>query len=133
MIGASTEVSPFPDSENPSEQNLARGPPLPVRHRLPFLFVEPDGARRGRSAGAQWSLAVVVVAVLAAWLIAVFLAARQPRDKSAAVSAGRRDEETAATVTQLPSDDRPSGKAAALSGITPRPHPAGRPGTRVRE
>ncbi|MGH3259910.1 MAG: hypothetical protein ACRDOU_31685 [Streptosporangiaceae bacterium] len=65
-------------------------------------------------------MAVVVVAVLAAWLIAVFLAARQPRDKSAAVSAGSVDEETCATVTQLPSDDRPSGKAAALSGITPR-------------
>jgi predicted metal-binding membrane protein len=72
------------------------------------------------SAGQLTIMAVVVVAVLAAWLIAVFLAARQPREKSAAVSAGRRDEETAATVTQLPSDDRPSGKAAALSGITPR-------------
>lgn len=72
------------------------------------------------SAGQLTIMAVVVVAVLAAWLIAVFLAARQPRGKSAAVSAGRRDEETAATVTQLPSDDRPSGKAAALSGITPR-------------
>jgi predicted metal-binding membrane protein len=72
------------------------------------------------SAGQLTIMAVVVVAVLAAWLIAVFLAARQPRDKSAAVSAGRRDEETAATVTQLPSDDKPSGQAAALSGITPR-------------
>lgn len=70
------------------------------------------------SAGQLTIMAVVIVAVLAAWLIAVFLAARQPRDKSAAVSAGRRDEEAAATVTQLPSKDRPSGKAAALSGIT---------------
>ena len=91
------------------------------------------------SAGQLTIMAVVVVAVLAAWLIAVFLAARQPRDKSAAVSAGRRDEETAATVTQLPSDDRPSGKAAALSGITPRrgaPAPgmtAGDAGTRIAQ
>jgi predicted metal-binding membrane protein len=80
------------------------------------------------SAGQLTIMAVVVVAVLAAWLIAVFLAARQPREKSAAVSAGRRDEETAATVTQLPSDDRSSGKAAAFSPVSrragARPHPA---------
>ena len=35
------------------------------------------------SAGQLTIMAVVIVAVLAAWLIAVFLAARQPRDKSA--------------------------------------------------
>jgi hypothetical protein len=32
---------------------------------------------------------------------------------SAAVNAPRRDEETSATVTQVPSSGRPSGKAAA--------------------
>jgi predicted metal-binding membrane protein len=72
------------------------------------------------SGGQLAIMAVVVTAALAAWLIAVFLAARQPRRTSAAVNTGRREEQTAATVTQLPSDDRPSGKAAALSGITPR-------------
>jgi hypothetical protein len=58
-------------------------------------------------------MAVVVVVSLAAWLIAVFVAARQPRGTSAAVSGGPREGETAATVTQLPSDARPVGKAAA--------------------
>jgi hypothetical protein len=58
-------------------------------------------------------MAVVAVVSLAAWLILVFLAARQPRSTSAAVNAGPREEETAATVTQLPSDARPAGKAAA--------------------
>jgi len=77
----------------------------------------PDSAL---SAGQLAIMAVVVTAALAAWLIAVFLAARQPRDTSAAVNTGPREEGTAATVTQLPSGDRPSGKAAALSGITPR-------------
>jgi hypothetical protein len=64
-------------------------------------------------------MAVVVVAALAAWLTLVMLAARDPGRGSAAADAGRRDEETGATVTRLPSGDRPPGKAA-LSGITPR-------------
>ena len=64
------------------------------------------------SAGQLAIMAVVAVASLAAWLIAVFLAARQPRGTSAAVNAGPREEETAATVTQLPSGAGP-GKAAA--------------------
>jgi predicted metal-binding membrane protein len=90
----------------------------------------PDSAL---SAGQLAIMAVVVTAALAAWLILVFLAARQPRDTSAGVNTGPREDETTATVTQLPSGDRPSGKAAALSGITPqdraylseaRPHPA---------
>jgi hypothetical protein len=81
------------------------------------------------SGGQLAIMAVVVTAALAAWLIAVFLAARQPRRTSAAVNTGRREEQTAATVTQLPSDDRPSGKAAALSGITPRERAADRPVT----
>jgi hypothetical protein len=58
-------------------------------------------------------MAVVVVASLAAWLTLVLLAARDPRRGSAVADAGLRDEETGATVTQLPSGDKPSGKAAA--------------------
>ncbi len=68
------------------------------------------------SALSAWQLAimaVVVVASLAAWLTLVMLAARDPRGRSAAADAGRRDEETGATVTRLPSGDKPSGKAAA--------------------
>jgi hypothetical protein len=65
------------------------------------------------SAGQLAIMAVVVVASLAAWLILVFLASRQPRDTSAAVYAGPREEETAATVTQLPPGARPADKAAA--------------------
>jgi hypothetical protein len=62
-------------------------------------------------------MAVVVVAALTAWLTLVLLAARDKRSGAAAADAGRRDEETGATVTRLPSGDTPSGKAA-LSGIT---------------
>lgn len=65
------------------------------------------------SAGQLAIMAVVVAASLAAWLIVVFLAARQPRGTSAAVNAGPHEEETAATITQLPSDARPADKAAA--------------------
>ena len=72
------------------------------------------------SAGQLAIMAVVVTAALAAWLILVFLAARQPRDTSAAVNTGPREDETTAIVTQLPSGDRPSGTAAALSSITPQ-------------
>jgi hypothetical protein len=74
------------------------------------------------SALSAWQLAimaVVVVASLAAWLIAVFLAARPPRGTSAAVNAGPREEETVATVTKLPSGARPPDKAAALSSKAP--------------
>ena len=70
----------------------------------------PDSALSG------WQLAimaVVVVASLSAWLVLVFLAARQPRVTSAAVNAGPRDQETAATVTQLPHGTGPADKAAA--------------------
>jgi hypothetical protein len=73
----------------------------------------PDSAL---SAGQLAIMAVVVAAALAAWLIAVFLAARQPRGISAAANAGSREEEAASTVTQLPSGARPADKAAALSG-----------------
>ncbi|HEU5392999.1 MAG TPA: hypothetical protein VFV73_44655 [Streptosporangiaceae bacterium] len=65
------------------------------------------------SAGQLAVMAVVVAVSLAAWLIAVFLAARQLRGTSAAVNTGSRKEETAATVTQLPSDARQAHKAAA--------------------
>jgi hypothetical protein len=65
------------------------------------------------SAGQLAIMAVVVVASLAVWLIAVFLAARPPRGTSAAASAGPREKDTAATVTRLPSGARPSDKAAA--------------------
>lgn len=70
----------------------------------------PDSAL---SAGPLAIMAVVAVVSMAAWLILVFLAARQPRGTSAAVNPPRYDEETSATVTQLPSGGRPSGKAAA--------------------
>ena len=66
----------------------------------------PDSAL---SAGQLAIMAVVVVVSLAAWLIAVFLAARQPRGTSAAVNAGPHEEETGATVTRLPSGARPRG------------------------
>jgi membrane protein implicated in regulation of membrane protease activity len=47
-------------------------------------------------------MAVVVTAVLAMWLILVFLAAREPRGKAGAADREHRDKETAATVTGLP-------------------------------
>ena len=72
--------------------------------------MSPDSAL---SAGQLAIMAVVVAVSLAAWLILVFLAARQPRGTSAAVNAGSREEDTAATVTQLPSDARPADRAAA--------------------
>ena len=70
----------------------------------------PDSAL---SAGQFAFMAVVIVVSLAAWLIVVFLAARQPRGTSAAVNARSHNEETASTATQLPSDARPASKAAA--------------------
>lgn len=57
-------------------------------------------------------MAVVVVAVLATWLTLVMLAARDPRRGSTAADAGAPEEETGATVTRLPADGKPSGKAA---------------------
>jgi hypothetical protein len=74
------------------------------------IIMYPDSAL---SAGPPAIMAVVAVVSMAAWLIRVFLAAREPRGMSAAVNAPRRDEETSATVTQVPSSGRPSGKAAA--------------------
>ena len=74
------------------------------------IIMYPDSAL---SAGQLAIIAVVAVVSLAAWLIAVFLAARQPRGTSAAVNAGPREEETGATVTQLPSGAGPADKAAA--------------------
>ena len=65
------------------------------------------------SAGQLAIMAVVVTASLAAWLIAVFLAARQPRGTSAAAGAGPHEEHAAATVTELPSGARQPDKAAA--------------------
>ena len=59
------------------------------------------------------TIAVVAVVSLAIWLIAVFLAARQPRGTSAAVNAGPREEETGAAITQLPDGAEPADKAAA--------------------
>jgi hypothetical protein len=65
------------------------------------------------SAGQLAIMAVVVVASLAAWLTLVFLAARQPRGTSAAVSTGPREEESGAAVTRLPHAAPPPDKAAA--------------------
>jgi len=58
-------------------------------------------------------IAVVVVASLAAWLIAVFLAARPPHRTSTAANARPRDQETGAAVTELPPDAGHADKAAA--------------------
>jgi len=60
---------------------------------------------------ATWQLvmiAVVMAVSLVIWLVAVFLADRQPRGTSAAAGAGPRDEGGAATVTQRPSAARPA-------------------------
>ena len=65
------------------------------------------------SPGQLTIMAVVVAVSLAAWLALVFLAARQPRGTSAAAEAGPREDETAANLTQLPSDATPADKAAA--------------------
>lgn len=65
------------------------------------------------STGQLIIMAVVVAASLAAWLIAVFLAARQPRGTSAAANTGSRGEDAAAIATQSPSGTRPSDRAAA--------------------
>lgn len=64
------------------------------------------------STGQLVFMAVVVAVSLAAWLTAVFLAARQPRGTSA-VNAGPREQDAAATVTRHRPDARPSDKAAA--------------------
>jgi hypothetical protein len=65
------------------------------------------------SAGQLAIIAVVVVASLAAWLTLVFLAARQPRGTSAAVSTGPHEEESGAAVTRLPHAVPSPDKAAA--------------------
>ncbi len=70
----------------------------------------PDSAL---SAGQLAIMAVVITASLAAWLIAVFLAARQPRGTSAATSAAPPQEHAATAVTELPSGARAPDKAAA--------------------
>ncbi len=70
----------------------------------------PDSAL---SAGQLAIMAVVITASLAAWLIAVFLAARQPRGTSAATSAAPPAEHAAETVTELPSGARAPDKSAA--------------------
>ena len=79
--------------------------------------MDPDTAL---SAWQLATIAVVAVVSLAVWLIAVFLAARQPRGTSAAVNAGPRDvndgpreEKTGTAVTQLPAGAGPADKAAA--------------------
>jgi hypothetical protein len=86
-----------------------------LRARVMPLHLEEEHIMYPSSALSSWQLAilaVVVVAVPAAWLTLVLLAARDRRRGSAATDAGGRDEETGATVTQLPSSDTPSGKAA---------------------
>lgn len=68
------------------------------------------------SALAAWQLAVIAVVpvlTLAAWLTLVLLADLHPRGRSAAADAAHDHEETAATVTDLPPESPPSGKAAA--------------------
>jgi hypothetical protein len=86
---------------------------------VPVTIIVPEGGEAimypdsALSAGQLAIIAVVAVVSLAAWLIAVFLAARQPRGTSAAVNAGPREGDTDATVTQLPSGARPADQAAA--------------------
>lgn len=76
------------------------------------------------SAGQLAVMAVVVVLSLAAWLIAVALAARQPRGTSAEVNTGPPEEETATTVTRLSPGERPADKTAALPGTVTAGVPA---------
>jgi hypothetical protein len=70
----------------------------------------PDSAL---SSGQLAIMAVVVAAGLATWLILVFLAAREPRGRSAAVNAEPGGEAADATVTQLPAHAKPGGRDAA--------------------
>ena len=69
----------------------------------------PDSAL---SAGQFAFMAVVIVVSLAAWLIVVFLAARQPRGTSAAATARPRPEAAAASVTSLQPDEQDAGRQA---------------------
>jgi hypothetical protein len=85
-------------------------PAIRIVLRRRQIIMYPD------SALSAWQLAVMAVVVtvsLAAWLILVFLAARQPRGTSEDVNAGSCEEEAAATVTRLPAGARPADKAAA--------------------
>ena len=86
------------------------------------------------STGQLAIMAAVVVLSLAAWLIAVALAARQPRGTSAEADTEPPGDETGTTVTRLSPDERPADKTAALPGTvtTECLHPgmtAGRTGT----
>lgn len=65
------------------------------------------------SAGQLVIMAVVVTASLAAWLIAVFLAARQPSRTSAAADTGPREEENGRNRGAASSGAEPADKAAA--------------------
>jgi hypothetical protein len=91
-----------------------------LRHGgAPVTIIVPEGGQiimNPDTALSAWQLAtiaVVAVVSLAAWLMAVFLAARQPRGTSEAANAGPREEETGAAATQLPSGAGPADKAAA--------------------
>jgi hypothetical protein len=70
----------------------------------------PDSAL---SAGQLAVMAVVVAASLAAWLIIVFLAARQPRGSSEATNPRPREEDAGAAGSKPTSVARPPDKAAA--------------------
>jgi hypothetical protein len=65
------------------------------------------------TAGQLAVMAVVVVLALAAWLGAVFLAARQSRGTSAAATARPRAEARAAGLTSLQPDEQDAGRQAA--------------------
>jgi len=65
------------------------------------------------STGQLVFMAAVVTASLAAWLIAVFLAARQPHGTSAAMNAGPREQDAVAAAAPHQRGARPSDKAAA--------------------
>jgi predicted metal-binding membrane protein len=91
-------------------ERAACPPAIRVVLRRREIIMYPNSAL---SAGQLTIMAVVVAVSLAAWLILVFLAARQPHGTSAAVNAGPREEETAANLTQLPSSAMPADKTAA--------------------
>lgn len=64
------------------------------------------------STGQLVFMAVVVIVSLAVWLTAVFLAARQPHGRSAAMNAGPREQDAVAAADPRQRSAMPSDKAA---------------------
>ena len=91
LTGSGADLAALLADMHEPQPSLSRAVSQPVacchrhRPRRREIIMYPDSAL---SAGQLAIMAVVVVLSLAAWLIAVFLAARQPRGTSAAVNAG---------------------------------------------